>query len=61
MSIETISLIQASMYTVLTVFMVVMLYGYIWHLYKGSKKDYEKYSNLALNDELTSEILEQRK
>lgn len=64
MSNETISFIQALMYTGLTVFMVLMLYGYIWHLYssqKSGRRDYEKYSKLALDDDLTSEPLEAKK
>ena len=41
----------------MTVFLVVMLYGYIIHLYRSEKKgerDYEKYGNIALDDEVTS-------
>ncbi len=38
-----------------TVFLVVILYGYILHLYRSEKKgerDYEKYGKMALDDEL---------
>jgi cytochrome c oxidase cbb3-type subunit 4 len=38
-----------------TIFLVVILYGYILHLYRSEKKgerDYEKYGKLALDDEL---------
>ena len=40
-----------------TIFMTVILYAYIYHLYKNRKDadghDYEEYSNLALNDDLS--------
>ena len=41
----------------MTIFLVVMLYGYIIHLYRSEKKgeqDYEKYGNIALDDEIDS-------
>ena len=41
----------------MTIFLVIMLYGYIIHLYRSEKKgerDYEKYGNIALDDEVTS-------
>ena len=48
--------LQAYGYFALTVFMVVVLYGYIFHLYKNKKDadghDYEEYSNLALHDDI---------
>ena len=48
--------IQAYGYFFMTVFMVVVLYGYIYHLYKNRKdvdgKDYEEYSNMALHDDI---------
>jgi len=48
--------LQAYGYVVLTILMVVVLYGYIYHLYKVKKDadghDYEEYSNLALNDDI---------
>jgi cytochrome c oxidase cbb3-type subunit 4 len=45
----------------MTIFLVVMLYGYIIHLYRSEKKgerDYEKYGNIALDDELDSSPVE---
>ena len=48
-------------YFFFTVFLVLVLYGYFYHLYKSERtgrRDYERYSNLALNDEFESEILE---
>jgi len=41
----------------MTVFLVVMLYGYIVYLYRSEKKgekDYEKLGKIALDDELDS-------
>ncbi|WP_169784934.1 cytochrome c oxidase, cbb3-type, CcoQ subunit [Campylobacter curvus] len=52
---------QAYGYFFFTVFLVLVLYGYFYHLYKSERtgrRDYERYSNLALNDEVESEILE---
>ena len=44
-----------------TIFLVVILYGYILHLYRSEKKgerDYEKYGKMAIDDELHSEPVE---
>ena len=49
-------------YFFLTAAMVFFLYGYINHLYKSERdgtRDYEKYGNIALDDEITSEPVEQ--
>jgi cytochrome c oxidase cbb3-type subunit 4 len=54
--------IQAYAYFFFTIFLVLLLYGYIVHLYRAEKKgtrDYEKYSKLALDDEPNSPILEE--
>lgn len=53
--------IQAYAYFFFTIFLVVILYGYIIHLYRSEKKgtrDYEKYGKLALDDKLESPLLE---
>ena len=45
----------------MTVFLVLMLYGYIIHLYRSEKKgekDYEKYGKIALDDEIDSKPIE---
>jgi cytochrome c oxidase cbb3-type subunit 4 len=45
------------------IFLVIMLYGYIIHLYRSEKKgerDYEKYGNIALDDEITSTPVEDK-
>ena len=56
-----IAQIQAYGFFFLTGFLVVVLYGYIYHLYSSEKKgtrDYEKYGNIALNDEITDKPVE---
>lgn len=53
--------IQAYAYFGFTAFLVVVLYGYIYHLYSSEKKgtrDYEKYANMALDDEITDKPVE---
>ena len=48
----------------LVVFLVVVLYAYWFHLYRSEKKgerNYEKYADLALNDELDDRILENKR
>ena len=45
----------------MSLFLVVMLYGYIIYLYRSEKKgerDFEKYGNIALDDEITSTPVE---
>ena len=56
--------IQAYAYFFFTFFLVVILYSYTYHLYKSEKdgvRNYEKYGELALNDELTDAPLEEYK
>lgn len=51
-----IAQLQAYGYFTLTILLVAMLYGYIYHLYSAKKDvdgvDYEKYSNMALKDDI---------
>jgi cytochrome c oxidase cbb3-type subunit 4 len=57
-----IAQIQAYAYFIFTGFLVVVLYAYIYHLYSSQKKgtrDYEKYGNIALNDEITDKPVEE--
>lgn len=61
MSAETLRELQAYGYFILVIVMVVVLYGYCYHLYRSEKtkrRNYEKYANLALNDNLSDEVLE---
>ncbi len=47
----------------LTVFLSVMLWWYIFHLYNAERKgtrDYEKYGKMALDDEITDELIEKK-
>ncbi|MGD9970825.1 MAG: cytochrome c oxidase, cbb3-type, CcoQ subunit [Sulfuricurvum sp.] len=56
-----IGTVQAYAYFGFTAFLVAVLYGYIWHLYSSQKKgkrDYEKYGNLALNDDIDDKPIE---
>jgi len=57
---EFIKLYQGYFYLFGTILLVLMMYGYIWYLYTGKKRgvDYEKYSNLALNDELDDTLVD---
>ena len=52
-----IAQLQAYGYFILITILVVALYGYIYHLYAVRKDadgyDYEEYSNMALNDDIT--------
>ena len=59
---ETIRELQAYGYAFASVFFAVILYGYMYHLYTSKKKggkDYEKYSNMALNDSLEDSPVEE--
>jgi cytochrome c oxidase cbb3-type subunit 4 len=57
-----IATLQAYGYFFLTAFLVVVLYGYIYHLYSAEKKgtrDYEKYGNIALHDDISDQPIEE--
>lgn len=58
-----ISEIQGYASFFMTIFLVIVLYWYIVHLYKSEKKgerDYEKYGDIALDDEVTSNPVEDK-
>lgn len=64
MSSELIRELQAYGFFILVVFLVVVLYSYLYHLYKSEKtgrRNYEKYAELALNDDISDRVLEQNK
>ena len=48
--------LQSYGYLVFTIFLTLVLYGYIYHLYTAKKDcdghDYEEYANLALKDDI---------
>lgn len=52
----SIAELQAYGYFALTFLLVVVLYGYIYHLYTKKRDasgiDYESYSNMALKDDI---------
>jgi len=57
-----IATLQAYGYFFFTAFLVVVLYAYIYHLYSSQKKgtrDYEKYGNIALHDDITDPPIEE--
>ena len=57
-----IATIQAYAYFFFTAFLVFVLYGYIYHLYSSEKKgirDYEKYGNIALDDDISDKPVEE--
>ena len=59
----TIGEFSAYGYFILTVSLSILFMGYVYHLYTAKKKgtkDYEKYGNIALNDELTDELVEEK-
>lgn len=63
MEYETIRIIQGYAYWFITVILVFLLYGYIYHLYKSQRSgkiDYEKYARLALDDDLNDALVEKR-
>lgn len=60
---EVVLTYQKEIYLAVTVLLVVILYRYIYYLYSSQRKgirDYEKYANLALNDNLDDELVEPR-
>ncbi|MDY2585089.1 cytochrome c oxidase, cbb3-type, CcoQ subunit [Helicobacter sp.] len=63
MEYETIQIIQAYAYWFISLLLVVLLYAYIYHLYKSQRQgkiDYEKYARLALDDGLDDRLIEKR-
>jgi len=62
LEIEHIRELQAYGYIGLVIFLTIVLYAYIHHLYKtqrSGERDYEKYSNLALHDDIDSTPVEE--
>jgi cytochrome c oxidase cbb3-type subunit IV len=54
--------LQAYVYFAITCLLVFFLYMYVYHLYTSKKhggEDYEKYSNLALDDGIDDKIVDQ--
>jgi cytochrome c oxidase cbb3-type subunit 4 len=60
---ETIRELQAYGYAFASVVFAIILYWYMYHLYTSKKKggkDYEKYSNMALNDRIDDSPVEKK-
>ena len=58
---ELIRNIQGWGYVSMIFILTIGLYAYIYHLYKSQRdgvKDYEKYSNMALNDDIDDVLVE---
>ncbi len=63
MTEETLEMIRALAYLVVTVLLVIFLYSYAISMYRKQAKgikDYEKYGSLAVNDDLNDEVIEPR-
>ncbi len=59
--LELIQTYQVYLYLVVTGVIIVFFYSYIYHIYSSEKKginDYEKYSQIVLDDEITSTPVE---
>ncbi|MBZ7985281.1 cytochrome c oxidase, cbb3-type, CcoQ subunit [Campylobacter sp. Cr9] len=64
MSLVEIAQYQGHAYFFLVAFLTIVLYAYIAHLYKAQRsgeRDYEKYAKLALDDDIDSSLLENRR
>lgn len=64
MSIEILREFQAYGYFFFIAFLAVMFYSYIYHLYSSqrkNKRDYEKYAQLALHDNINDVVVEERR
>ncbi|MFW9620525.1 cytochrome c oxidase, cbb3-type, CcoQ subunit [Sulfurospirillum sp. UCH001] len=60
---DTIREIQAYAYVAATVFLVIVMYSYLYHLYRAEKKgtrNYEQYGNIALHDNIDDAPIETR-
>ena len=63
MNMETIRELQAYGYILFTVFLAVILYSYLYHLYRAEKtgtRNYEKYADIALHDNIDDAPVESR-
>lgn len=52
---------RRELYVISTIALVIFLYAYIYYMYKAQKsgkRDYEKYSRLALDDDITDTIID---
>ncbi len=57
MGLETLTGLREWAYVIFTGLMVLLLYSYIYYLYNSEKKgdkDFEKFANIALDDDIDS-------
>lgn len=62
MDLETLQIVREYVYWFMTILLVIFLYWYIYHLYSSERRgenDYEKYSRMALDDELSDKPIEE--
>jgi len=60
---ELIRSLQGWGYVAMIFGLTIGFYAYIYHLYKSQRdgtKDYEKYSNMALSDDLSDDLVEEK-
>ncbi len=63
MDIETIRELQSYGYIFATGFLAIVMYAYLYHLYKAERtgtRNYEKYGNIPLQDSLDDTPIESR-
>ncbi len=63
MDYETLITIQGYVKIFLIIITFIIFYSWVYSMYKNEKngkKDYEKYSNLVLDDKIDSKVLEPR-
>ncbi len=63
MTAQHIEYIRVGAYFVVTILLIIFLYSYaisMWRRQKTGIRDYEKYGDLAINDNLNDELVEPR-
>ena len=61
MTAQHIEYIRVGAYFVVTILLIIFLYSYaisMWRRQKNGIRDYEKYGDLAINDNLNDELVE---
>ncbi|MCI6988882.1 MAG: cytochrome c oxidase, cbb3-type, CcoQ subunit [Campylobacter sp.] len=61
MDMEQVRFIQGVAFFIFVVVLCLVLYGYLFHLRRSEKtgeRNYEKYANLALDDDISDKVLE---
>ena len=64
LDMDTIRSLQAYGYAFAVMILSFVLYGYWFHLKRSEKtgrRNYEKYGNLVIDDELTDDVIEPKK